>query len=260
MKVSDNKKLTGLLAGAVLGALSLPSQAAVTFSNDFSYINMAGYADDYNIAGAAGSSDYASNIDALGLPAQATDYQYASIVDSSGFETSFAESDAWAEVDAYTIGNNGYMYGYVDAYSSIYVETSNQDAYAYTDAVIDVDFSIDGNYIYDFGAEWMEAAGNASFYYDLYSWDTGAILYSGELINASDSPYITGVLSAGSYNLVVKAMTDADALMADALGVDSGYAAGDFAFSLTAVPVPAAVWLFGSGLLALVGVARRKVV
>jgi hypothetical protein len=28
--------------------------------------------------------------------------------------------------------------------------------------------------------------------------------------------------------------------------------------SLTAVPVPAAVWLFGSGLLGLVGVARRR--
>lgn len=29
-------------------------------------------------------------------------------------------------------------------------------------------------------------------------------------------------------------------------------------FNMTAVPVPAAVWLFGSGLLGLVGVARRK--
>jgi len=27
---------------------------------------------------------------------------------------------------------------------------------------------------------------------------------------------------------------------------------------ITAVPVPAAVWLFGSGLIGLVGVARRK--
>ena len=30
-------------------------------------------------------------------------------------------------------------------------------------------------------------------------------------------------------------------------------------FSVSAVPVPAAVWLFGSGLLGLIGVARRKV-
>ena len=31
-----------------------------------------------------------------------------------------------------------------------------------------------------------------------------------------------------------------------------------FSGSLTAVPVPAAVWLMGSGLLGLVGVARRR--
>lgn len=35
-----------------------------------------------------------------------------------------------------------------------------------------------------------------------------------------------------------------------------GFAYGDFSF--TPVPVPAAVWLFGSGLLGLVGIARRK--
>jgi hypothetical protein len=32
----------------------------------------------------------------------------------------------------------------------------------------------------------------------------------------------------------------------------------DLRIQLTAVPVPAAVWLFGSGLIGLVGFARRK--
>ena len=32
----------------------------------------------------------------------------------------------------------------------------------------------------------------------------------------------------------------------------------DYSLSITAVPVPAAVWLFGSGLLGLAGIARRK--
>ena len=32
----------------------------------------------------------------------------------------------------------------------------------------------------------------------------------------------------------------------------------DFAFRINAVPVPAAVWLFGSGLIGLAAVARRK--
>ncbi len=44
-------------------------------------------------------------------------------------------------------------------------------------------------------------------------------------------------------------------------GVDYGSASGIFleGSGVSAVPVPAAVWLFGSGLLGLVGVARRKV-
>lgn len=44
------------------------------------------------------------------------------------------------------------------------------------------------------------------------------------------------------------------------LYADSSWASRgtDFDFQLTGVPVPAAVWLFGSGLLGLVGMARRK--
>lgn len=37
-----------------------------------------------------------------------------------------------------------------------------------------------------------------------------------------------------------------------------GLAYDNFTFNSTVVPIPAAVWLFGSGLLGLVGVARRK--
>lgn len=40
--------------------------------------------------------------------------------------------------------------------------------------------------------------------------------------------------------------------------VSSTTGLGSYSMSVTAVPVPAAVWLFGSGLIGLVGVARRK--
>ena len=40
--------------------------------------------------------------------------------------------------------------------------------------------------------------------------------------------------------------------------IDGAFAGFNANFNLTAVPVPAAVWLFGSGLLGLVGVARRR--
>jgi hypothetical protein len=39
---------------------------------------------------------------------------------------------------------------------------------------------------------------------------------------------------------------------------NAGYSIGPFDPGPQVVPVPAAVWLFGSGLLGLVGVARRK--
>ena len=40
--------------------------------------------------------------------------------------------------------------------------------------------------------------------------------------------------------------------------IDGAFVGSSANFNFTAVPVPAAVWLFGSGLLGLVGVARRK--
>ena len=47
--------------------------------------------------------------------------------------------------------------------------------------------------------------------------------------------------------------------MYDMLCADSGCVSDSFAtFAPSAVPVPAAVWLFGSGLVGLMGVARRK--
>lgn len=42
------------------------------------------------------------------------------------------------------------------------------------------------------------------------------------------------------------------------LNFGGDYAVDDLALNETVVPVPAAVWLFGSGLIGLVGVARRK--
>ena len=52
---------------------------------------------------------------------------------------------------------------------------------------------------------------------------------------------------------------DADTLDASNVSIDSTDPAwGSLLVQTTAVPVPAAVWLFGSGLLGLVGIARRK--
>jgi len=44
----------------------------------------------------------------------------------------------------------------------------------------------------------------------------------------------------------------------DPLGDITGVVFGDATVTVNAVPVPAAVWLFGSGLIGLVGIARRR--
>ncbi len=58
----------------------------------------------------------------------------------------------------------------------------------------------------------------------------------------------------------VKLLSTAAGGLHSGFNVDTiyGTAGGDFAQYTSAVPVPAAVWLFGSGLLGLVGIARRK--
>lgn len=58
--------------------------------------------------------------------------------------------------------------------------------------------------------------------------------------------FVTGVLTAGTvYNLTI-------------VGDATGLAGGDYTGSITAVPVPAAAWLFGSALIGLAGMSRRR--
>ena len=59
-------------------------------------------------------------------------------------------------------------------------------------------------------------------------------------------------LMSDSDNIGSIVFTDFNGLSGDTIGVD------DIVFANTTVPVPAAVWLFGSGLIGLIGVARRK--
>jgi hypothetical protein len=81
----------------------------------------------------------------------------------------------------------------------------------------------------------------------------GAIAETGVFIDGPNNTYLDAfafdtadVLLLGDFDLVVAAGQDATILV----GVDS--------FGEAFVPVPAAVWLFGSGLLGMIGIARRK--
>lgn len=82
-------------------------------------------------------------------------------------------------------------------------------------------------------------------------------VFAGEFEASSFTSNISGLLAPGQYTLVVQVGVDAR----DFQGVPSGLETGlDFNFQLTevaAVPVPAAAWLFASGLLGLISIGRK---
>lgn len=80
---------------------------------------------------------------------------------------------------------------------------------------------------------------------------TAALWSMGGAINLGDTP---GWGSDTSVNLTIQNNLSATTLASGEIA----WIQKKFSVAVPAVPVPAAVWLFGSGLLGLVGIARRK--
>lgn len=71
----------------------------------------------------------------------------------------------------------------------------------------------------------------------------------------------TGAFSGLDYQILPYALEQADYAMfyiEDTDSTGTTYLATGFLTSVTVVPIPPAVWLFGSGLIGLIGIARRK--
>ncbi len=96
-----------------------------------------------------------------------------------------------------------------------------------------------GSYAYTFTVGAGQVGGTM-----LFDWSTSANI---GVVNVWD---VTG-------NTYTSTDWDGDGILGGAMinGPFGGFSAN---FNMTAVPVPAAVWLFGSGLVGLVGVARRR--
>ena len=89
----------------------------------------------------------------------------------------------------------------------------------------------------------------------LFDWNTATNI---DVINVWDVSTVGNTTTYTSTAVTSGSGTNAVPGLAMIDGAFPGFSA-NFNFSTTsAVPVPAAVWLFGSGLLGLVGVARRK--
>jgi hypothetical protein len=107
------------------------------------------------------------------------------------------------------------------------------------------------------------------------SFGTVGVINNGNFSLSSFSP-VTNVYTIGGWqlDLTTLGITDqtASLLTMEGTGILSGngyentlaswtfssQSASSYSMSITAVPVPAAVWLFGSGLIGLVGLARKK--
>ena len=82
------------------------------------------------------------------------------------------------------------------------------------------------------------------------------ISFSTPFSDDNTTPFdLSGTLFPNIYTLSANADIGANAFGEEAV---SGSADFSLDFNVTAVPLPAAVWLFGSGLLGLIGIARRK--
>jgi hypothetical protein len=118
----------------------------------------------------------------------------------------------------------------------------------------DIQFSIDSPYVYTFtGRIDNSSTGIPAIAQAALRTGTGTNI---EYFVGNDIFNVTGVLEAGTYDLLGSAAVDD--LLPSSTHISSGVASFNFALNIEPVPLPAAVWLFGSGLLGLVAVARRR--
>jgi hypothetical protein len=88
---------------------------------------------------------------------------------------------------------------------------------------------------------------------------TGDVNAVATVTDDSESFAFSGVfLPGGVYDLQVIIQGTSEASGPAPFGDSYQFSSGSYDFVLTTVPVPAAIWLFGSGLLGLVAAARRK--
>jgi hypothetical protein len=76
----------------------------------------------------------------------------------------------------------------------------------------------------------------------------GNSVFTLQITNPTTAAFLSGITSG------------ANSVNGNAIGADDLLLAADGNLALQTVPVPPAVWLFGSGLLGMIGIARRKAV
>ncbi len=143
-----------------------------------------------------------------------------------------------------------------------------------TDATLYSAISVNDSYIYNFDLGNVNEAGTSSLDVRLGGWNglvpssgpymSGDVIVNGVAVGTFDiyNAYYSTSFPTDTYNTTSFLQDGINTFEFSPTFVApdyNEYAISDFSLSyVSAVPVPAAAWLFGSGLLGLVGVAHRK--
>jgi hypothetical protein len=237
-----NKTLKHLSCATLLFS-ALPLQAAViTANNSFAE----GY---YSIRDSSGNSITGGSGTSFPPGLDAIDFS-----DSQGGSFSAADfpgtissptAGGYGGGDIYSVYDTDHFYGDGGAGTEV-TDPGNEFSLIQSSgqSLVDITFEILTDYTYTLTGE-MTSTGIGRV----------DLLFDGIVASETDGIFsYTGYLAAGSYNFSINALAATDI----AQKATSGYSYDLQLTAVPAVPVPAAVWLFGSGLIALVGFSRRK--
>ena len=243
--------LSSLMSCGLLATTYAANADVVIIAND-SYVETYGYSED---AAAIDEGGFFDALNGTSYPefVYGDAFSGTMVTEANTDESAYMDNEIWGP-DSYSSMSVG-----MDMSASAYAETFTANAIAnnYANSVFDITFTTDETNDFFFGAEIVDAFGSSSFYASLTN-SMGETLFDLYLSDGFMSPgeLVTG--GADTYNLVV-GMSAWNNLDTVPEYMDSN-AWGLMYFEVvpTVVPVPAAVWLFGSGLVGLIGLARRK--
>jgi hypothetical protein len=139
---------------------------------------------------------------------------------------------------------SGYCDGTVSGYNIVY------NIYAR-------DAAVSSDSLFDFDGTYLTAAWNDQLNIQVLGFNGETLLYDSTVLVNSDEPTWFDFSYAGIDRLEFSSFGGVDADSADG-GSGNHFVMDNFTFTSTVVPIPAAVWLFGSALAGLGWMRRRK--
>ena len=159
-------------------------------------------------------------------------------IDASGGAGGYQNS-VWG-IDHYNIGTDR-IYGSGSSYAVVSDPNSDLSSIDMTGrSVVDIIFTLASDHTYSLTGSLLSDALGSSIMH-----------FNGDTAIQGENFSYNGYLAAGEYSFFIEAFSGINS-------VNSTSSSFDYDLQLTAVPIPGAIWLFGSGLLGLIGFTRRN--